>query len=60
MKFVCSVCRNLVDKEDVIIDFIDVGDIRLAIKAYCPSCWENTEGEQKEVSEDSFWRRKTK
>ena len=60
MKFACSVCRNIVDKEDVIIDFIDVGSVRLAIKAYCPSCWEMREDKQKKASEGGFWRRKTK
>lgn len=60
MKFVCSSCGNLVNEEDVIIDFKDVNGVRLAIIAYCPSCWEKREGKLKKVSKDSFWRRKTR
>lgn len=64
MKFVCSRCGNLVDEEDVIIDIKDVNGFRLAIEAYCPSCWKRTKDSRdeyikeslKKVSEGGFWR----
>ena len=47
MKFVCSRCRKLVSSENVIIDVIDVNDIRLAINVYCEDCFEITENNRK-------------
>ena len=47
MKVVCSICGNMVDGEDIVLDIKDAGSIRLGVVTYCSTCWENKKNKTK-------------